>query len=69
MASCRLKGDRGKTYHMGRKLRVSISAKNSRNFYIYIHSQEMISVYIVRHSLMAGKPRFRGEGAEMQKCD
>jgi len=47
---------------MGRKLRASISAENSPNFYIYIHSQEMITVYIVRHSLMAGEPRFTGEG-------
>jgi hypothetical protein len=62
MASCRLEGGRGKAYHMRRKLRVSISAENSRNFYIYIHSQEMISVYIIRHSMMAGNPGFRGEG-------
>jgi len=27
----------------------------------------MISVYIVRHSLMVGKPRFKGEGVEMRK--
>jgi hypothetical protein len=69
MASYRIGGDRGKAYHMGRKLRVSISAENSRNFYIYIHSQEMILLYIVRHSLVAGKPRFRGERVEMQKCN
>jgi hypothetical protein len=56
---------------MGRKLRVSISAENSRNFYIYIHSQETISVYIVRHSLMAREPRFRAGGVrvEIPKCD